>query len=66
MKNSFSDVSRTSGTALIIFGKNQPPANIRKWVFHEIKRDGITSSHGAKKKISQIQNCKKTHRQSVY
>ena len=33
-------------TALIVFGKNALPANIRKWVFHEIKCDGITSLHG--------------------
>ena len=29
-------------TTLIIFWQNTLPANIRKWVFHEIERDGIT------------------------
>ena len=32
--------------SLIIFWQNTLPANIRKWVFNEIKRDGRTSFHG--------------------
>ena len=35
---------------LILLGQfNALPANMRKCVFHEIKRDGITSLHGIKR-----------------
>ena len=45
MKNSFFDVSRKWISPNMI--RADPlPAYIRKLVFHEIKRDGITSSHG--------------------
>ena len=33
-------------TTLIIFGKIPLPANVRKFVFYVIKRDGITRLHG--------------------